>query len=92
MTTSDIPTITAQLKQLATNHEDLLRSLQQKEQQIATFQNEVWQFKGALSYSAYVQEQTKKTLEQALAAVASAKMAADSAAAGEPTTSLPTPP
>lgn len=94
--TLDVSTLASQLKQLAINHDDLLRSLQQREQQVATLQNEIAQYRGALSYSVHVQDQTKKTLEQALAAVASAKMAADSAAGAAEatpptTTSLPTP-
>jgi chromosome segregation ATPase len=83
----DRSTLESQIRQLASNHTDLLGHLQQRTQQITSLQQqlegvqrEVEQYKGALQYSQHIQEQTKKTLEQAIAAQKAAELSAASAA------------
>ena len=66
-------TLEAQIQQLANGHADLLQHLEKA-------QREVEQYKGALSYSQYLQEQTRKIFEQTMAAKMAAKLAAESAA------------
>ena len=91
----DRPTIESQLAQLTQNHKELVDRLTRHaqratelQQQLDTVRLEIEQFKGAISYSQHVQEQSRKTLEQAVAAEMSAKLAAESAAKtlGEATT------
>lgn len=77
----DQSTLAAQLKVLAINHEDLQRSLQQREQQLVTLKDEIQQYRGALSYSKHVQDQMTIALQQVVAAEHAAKLSADSAAA-----------
>ena len=83
----DRPTTEAHLKQLIENHDNLLGSLQARTKQIAdlqaqlsTVQNEMEQYRGAISYSQHIQTQVRQTLEQIIAAEMAAKLAADSAA------------
>jgi len=66
---------------LVTNHEDITKTLAQREQQLTVIENEIQQYRGAVSYSLHIQAQTKKALEQAYAAETAAKLAAESAAA-----------
>lgn len=83
----DRPTLESQLNQLISGHKDLVSLMSQRIQRAADLQkeldgvrSEVEQYKGALSYSQHIQEQTKKALEQAVAAEMAAKQAADGAA------------
>lgn len=80
-------TIESQLQLLSSNHKDLLDNLQQRSQQLVDLQkqmekvqSEIEQYRGALSYSQHIQEQTRKVLEQTVAAEMAAKLSAESAA------------
>ncbi len=68
-------TLAAQLKLFEANHADLLGSLQQRETQLVAIQNEIQQYRGALSYSQHVQTQMKTAVAQALAAQEAARLA-----------------
>ena len=83
----DRPTLEAQLHLLTTNHNDVISQLQQRVQKMADLQKqmegiqrEIEQYQGAVSYSQHIQEQTKKLLEQTVAAEMAAKLSAESAA------------
>lgn len=83
----DRQTLEAQIQLLSTNHNDVVSQLQQRVQkmtdlqkQMGEVQKEIEQYQGAFSYSVHIQEQTKKLLEQTVAAEMAAKLSAESAA------------